>query len=333
MNSHSHNPTQNVSHEVSFLHQMPTDQPTLFGGKATNLARLYQVGILIPRGFVIPIFGFTSFITQCKKHESYGKMRKHQDDVETLLQLVDTFHKSASQCEVPQTVRNGIIKGFNKLETEFKGGSTGYAVRSSATAEDTEQFSFAGQADSFLCVRDPPRVIEAVKQTWLSLYSPRAILYLNSKGLDFDKIHMSVIIQEMILGDVSGVMFTANVVNQNPNELIIDSTWGLGESIVSGKVKPDSFVLQKTPLEILQRRLGEKALYSVPYPLTKPECTIFKETPTKKREAFSLTNDKLHELAKIGLQIERKMGSPQDIEWTYKNGKFTILQTRPITTL
>jgi pyruvate,water dikinase len=206
-------------------------------------------------------------------------------------------------------------------------------VRSSATAEDTEKFSFAGQADSFLCVRDQPSVIESVKQTWLSLFSPRAILYLHSKGLDFDKIHMSVIIQEMILGDVSGVMFTANVVTQNPNELIIDSTWGLGESIVSGKVTPDSFVLQKTPFKILQRRLGEKSLYSAPYPLTEPEGTIFKETPTNKRETFSLTNTKLYELAKIGLQIERKMGSPQDIEWTYKNGEFTILQTRPITTL
>jgi pyruvate,water dikinase len=260
-------------------------------------------------------------------------MRKHPDDIETLLQLAETFRKSADQYEIPQPVQNAIIKGFFKLDAEHKGDATGYAVRSSATAEDTTQFSFAGQADSFLCVRDQPRVIEAVKQTWLSLYSPRAILYLNSKGLDFDKIHMSVIIQEMILGDVSGVMFTANVVNQNSNELIIDSTWGLGESIVAGKVTPDSFVLQKTPLQIIQRRLGEKALYSSPFPLTDPERIVLKETPTKKREVFSLTTDKLHELARIGLQIERNMGCPQDIEWTYKNGSFTILQTRPITTL
>jgi len=148
-----------------------------------------------------------------------------------------------------------------------------------------------------------------------------------------NQIQMAVIIQEMVLGDVSGVMFTANVVTNNPNQLIIDSTWGLGEIIMTGKAIPDSFILQKTPLKILKRRLGEKALYSAPQPAKQPENTVFLETPTNKREKFSITDEQLYELARIGLLIEQKMGFPQDIEWTYKDGKFVILQTRPITTL
>jgi phosphoenolpyruvate synthase/pyruvate phosphate dikinase len=331
--SHHHDSEQQTGYRVSFLHQLPTNSPLLFGGKATNLARLHQYGIPIPRGFVIPTQGFIAFISACKQLESYTSLQLYQDDIEKLIQFAESFKNAASQYTIPKPVAGEIIKGFHQLRILQKGVDTSYAIRSSATTEDAEDFSFAGQADSFLCVSDPSSVMEAVKQTWLSLYSPRSILYLMTKGVQIDQVRMGVIIQEMIFGDVSGVMFTANVVNNDTHQLIIESTWGLGESIVAGKVTPDSFIIQKAPLEILEQHCGEKALYSVPYPENQPECTVLRETPIEKRQMLSLTNDQLLELAQLGLQIEQKMGSPQDIEWTYINGRFVILQTRPITTL
>lgn len=333
MESHRQDSERSTNYQITFLHQLPPDESSLFGGKATNLARLHHYGFPIPKGFVVPTRAFLAFISTCKRNKSFNRIQSDQDNIEEIISSAESFRKTASKYEIPQIVSEEIIRGFNQLVTRQKEANTGYAVRSSATMEDTEHFSFAGQADSFLCVRDQTNVIEAVKRTWLSLYSPRALLYLQTKGIHVDQIHMGVIIQEMILGDVSGVMFTANVVTQNPNQLIIDSTWGLGESIVSGKVTPDSFIVQKVPLEIIEQRLGEKNLYSAPHPGNQPECTVFKETPKNKRKIYSLKVNKVRELAQLGIQIEQKMGLPQDIEWTYKDGKFVILQTRPITTL
>ncbi len=143
---------------------------------------------------------------------------------------------------------------------------------------------------------------------------------------------MGVIVQEMILGEVSGVMFTTNVVTNNPDELIIDSSWGLGESIVSGKVNPDSFIIQKHPIEIKKRRMGDKTIYSAPHPQDRPECTLLKETPPEKCAMFSLDDAQLFRLTHLGIEIDQKIGYPQDIEWTYKDGEFIIIQTRSTTT-
>jgi pyruvate,water dikinase len=327
------NPNQQSGFQISFLHQLPSNQPSIYGGKATNLARLHQNGIPVPRGFVIPIQGFNAFISECKRNESYTKLQLDQDDFEELVKSSEAFRRIASEYVIPISVEREIIRGFNHLRTNFKVGSTGYAIRSSATAEDTEQFSFAGQADSFLCVSDLPTIIEAVKKTWLSLYSPKALLYLQAKGIKIDQIQMAVIVQEMILGEISGVMFTANVANNDYQQLLIDSTWGLGESIVSGKVIPDSFILQKSPLKILKRHLGEKAFLCAPHPNNHLHCTMIIETPKKQRDVFSLKDAEIISLARIGMQIEEQMGHPQDIEWTLKEGQFVILQTRPITTL
>ncbi len=333
MEYHPKNLDQQSGYQISFLNRLPSNQPSLYGGKATNLARLHQNGIPIPRGFVIPIKGFIAFISECKHLESYKKLQLVQNDFEELLHSAETFRKIAGEYDIPKPVEKEIISGFNSLRTHHELSSVGFAVRSSATVEDSEHFSFAGQADSFLCVHDLPSIIEAVKKTWLSLYSPRALLYLQAKGIKIDQIQMAVIIQEMVLGDISGVMFTANVATNDTEQLMIDSTWGIGESIVSGKVIPDSFLLQKTPLKILKRQLGEKALLCTPYPRDHPQGTMLIETPKQQREIFSLKDSEIISLARLGMQIEEHMGHPQDIEWTLQKDQFVILQTRPITTI
>ncbi|MFW9934417.1 MAG: PEP/pyruvate-binding domain-containing protein [Candidatus Thorarchaeota archaeon] len=318
---------------IEFLDQVPTNQPELFGGKAVNLARLHQLGISIPKGFALSTQCFIQFQSSYQNLESYKILHTKLTDFETLLHSSEEFQNQAKEFDLPESVAKEIISKFEQLEETCENIHAGYAVRSSATTEDVNEFSFAGQADSFLCVKDLSGILEAVKRTWLSLNSARALIYLKSKGINPHHVHMGVIVQEMVVGEVSGTMFTTNVVNNNPDQLIIDSTWGLGESIVAGKVIPDSFFLQKAPLKILKRHLGEKALYSAPHPADRPECTLFFETPLQKREIFSIADEKLYELARLGLQIETAMNLPQDIEWTLKEDSFIILQTRPITTL
>ncbi|MFX0079186.1 MAG: PEP/pyruvate-binding domain-containing protein [Candidatus Hermodarchaeota archaeon] len=318
--------------QITFLHQLAPEQIETFGGKATNLARLHQLGFTIPNGFAIPTECFKNFVATCKHIEAFNALHQKKDDIEAIIQSAADFRTAASELEIPTEIANEIIAGFKQLVTQQGPSPIGYAVRSSATAEDTTKFSFAGQADSFLCVCDQTHVLDTVKRTWLSLYSPRALLYLQSKEINLNQVQMGVVVQEMILGQVSGVMFTTNVVSNNPDELIIDSSWGLGESVVAGKVNPDSFIIRKQPIEIIERRMGDKAVYSAPHPRDKPECTLLKETPPEKREMYSLDDEQLVKLTHLGIEIEQKIGYPQDIEWTYKDGEFIVLQTRPITT-
>ncbi len=319
--------------QIRFLEHITPDQIHIFGGKVSNLARLHQVGIAVPRGFAISIHGFKQFLSKCRHIGEFHIIQQKQEDIETILHSVQLFNETARNYRIPKAITSEIVKAIQQLERHQDTSSSGYAIRSSATIEDTTQFSFAGQADTFLCVRDLSGILEAIKQTWLSIYSPRSILYLQSKGIPIDQVYMAVLVQEMVIGEISGVLFTANVTTSNPNQMLMEATWGLGESLVSGKVNPDSFLIQKAPLKILKRTIGEKLVYSTPYPAEEPTCTRLLVTPAAKSKIITLEDSSILELAQIGLEIEDTMGCPQDIEWTYKNDTFIILQTRPITTL
>jgi phosphoenolpyruvate synthase/pyruvate phosphate dikinase len=318
--------------QVVFLHELSPSSPQYYGGKAVNLAHLQQNGIPTPRGFVIPTQGFSQFLASCKTLSTYSILQQAQENIEDMLHSAHAFRDAASRLKIPNEVADKIKAGFHQLQQHGQ-SPAGYAIRSSATTEDVQDCSFAGQADTYLCIRDIDQILDAVKHTWLSLFSPRALLYLHGKGIDLKQVQMGVIIQEMVPGEVSGVMFTTNVITNNPNQMLIDANWGLGESIVSGKVNADSYLIQKVPIQILERRLGDKQVFSSPYPWDKPKCTKFQETPLEKRRIFSLTDDQLHKLVKLGIEIESKMAQPQDIEWTLHDDSFTVLQTRPITTL
>ena len=220
--------------------------------------------------------------------------------------------------------RDDFLSQFENLKSE-----RGYAVRSSATVEDRADFSFAGQAESYLCVHSIDEVLESVKRVWLSALSPTVAIYLKTKGVPMSQVRMGVVVQEMVDADIAGVMFTANVVENKLDEVLIESTWGLGESLVSGKVIPDSFILEKATKSIVSKALGTKE-FTYRYG---PMGTIKESTPVEKREEFTLSNERLMEIAQLGLEIEEKLGFPQDIEWCMKGQEIIILQSRPITTL
>jgi len=248
------------------------------------------------------------------------------DDFEEILEISERIQKVIGTYEMPENLVAEITISYKQLQ----GNEFGVAVRSSATVEDCSDMSFAGQAESYLCVSNPLDIIEAVKKVWQSSFSERAVIYLKTKGIPIRQVKMAVIVQEMIPTDVSGVMFTANVVTNSADELLINATWGLGDSLVSGKVVPDTYILRKNPLCVIQRELGGKELTSLPM-MNRP---MISETPKDKQSIYTLDDQTLFDIAKVGMKIESALEFPQDIEWCIRpDGGLVILQSRPITTL
>ena len=173
-------------------------------------------------------------------------------------------------------------------------------------------------------------ILESVKRVWQSAFSERAVVYLKTKEIPMKQVKMAVIIQEMIPADISGVMFTANVVNNSTEEMLINATWGLGDSLVSGKIVPDTYILNKNPLSVIQRVLGGKEFISLP----ERNQPVMSKTPANKQSEFTLDEQTLFDIADVGMKVECGMESPQDIEWCIRpDGSLAILQSRPITTL
>lgn len=312
---------------------LPNDIDT-HGGKATNLARLRRDGFLTPRGFSISSYNFVRMRDGVPEVRRLLGRLQDVDDFEEILLFAEKIQTLVSLYELEEDLKSEIIEELRRMQERMIGCEAGYAVRSSASIEDRSDISFAGQAETVLCIRDTSSIFEAVKQVWSSAYSPSAAIYLKSKGIPVKQIKMAVVVQEMIPAVVSGVMFTANVVNNNTNEMLINSTWGLGETLVSGKVIPDTFILSKKPLRVVQQELGAKKITSVASFSKNGVKVETRDTPSWRCGEFTLNEFMVLRIAQIGLDVERGMGTPQDIEWCIRpDNEIVILQSRPITTL
>jgi pyruvate,water dikinase len=275
----------------------------LVGGKGLNLGLLTQEGFLVPDGF-------------CITTEAYWKVEGSLNACS--VPLLDAV-------EIQQELSDKIVNAYNTI------GAGRVAVRSSATAEDLPDASFAGQQDTFLNVQGATQLLDAVKRCWASLWSERAIAYRRNQNIDDSKIAMSVVVQKMIDSDVSGVMFTVNPqgakfgIRNAECRIVIESSFGLGEAIVSGKVSPDHFVVDRNSLDIIEKIVSRKQFMIT----QEGEIAI----PESKQTQSSLNDEQVKNLAHLGLEIESFYGAPQDIEWAFADGNFYILQARPITTL
>ena len=273
--------------------EIETDDLLLVGGKGLNLGKLTRAGFQVPSGF-------------CITTDAY---RRSVEDLSE--QNVHSVKEVALEAELVES----ILQAREELQT----GSV--AVRSSATAEDLETASFAGQQDTFLNVHSD-KLLDAVKACWASLWSERAIAYRRTQGIADDGLAMAVVVQEMFQADVSGVLFTVSPFNENVS--IVESNWGLGESVVSGDITPDSFQIARETGEVLKRTVATKCEMIT--------SSGVSEVPTEQQNISSLTDKQLEELAQLGTQVEHLYGQPMDIEWALADGKFVLLQARPITT-
>jgi pyruvate,water dikinase len=318
---------------VAFLDDIEPSDAERFGGKATNLAQLKRLGFPTPAGFAIPIGSFGDCLDCCMDIVEFLEQLSIEEDIDEVLELADEIKNSMQAYELPKDLQRDIEEAVEELGERIDVLEHGFAVRSSANVEDSASVSFAGQAESVLCVSGPEDVVDAVKRVWLSALTPRAIFYLKSKNVPLNCVKMGVVVQEMVQANVSGVMFTTDVVSNDFNQLLVDATWGLGEPLVSGRVTPDTYVLERTPLRVIDRRLGTKEMTSSIRVEDGKSCVKVEDTPQDLRSTYVLRVDELLRIAQMGLNIEERMGGPQDIEWCMRHGELVILQTRPITTI
>lgn len=294
------------------------------GGKGASLGEMTKAKIPVPPGFVVLALAFDKFIEETNLNVEIDALwdRLETTNTEEIERNSAMIQDLIINKEFPKDLSKQILKDFDKLKTKY------VAVRSSATAEDSKLDAWAGQLDSYLYV-DRKGLLKAVQKCWASLFTPRAIFYRLERKLQKNHISVAVVVQKMAHSDVSGVCFTVHPVTRDKDQMIIEACWGLGEALVQGIITPDSYVVEKSTLNIVDTNIGNQEKMVVK---AKQE-TEEKPVPVKLREVQKLSVAKIKELAKICINIEKHYGDPRDIEWALEGKKLYIVQSRPITTL
>lgn len=306
------------------------------GGKGASLARLSTAGLPVPDGFHVTTAAYQTFVA----------VNDLQPGILAALEQVDTSQPTTfetasraigdlfANAPMPHDIADAIAAAYLKLA----GAHPTVAVRSSATAEDLPDLSFAGQQETYLNIEGIPAVQAAVKRCWASLWTPRAIGYRTQHKIDHSAVAPAVVVQMLVHADAAGILFTANPVNGARDQAVINAAWGLGEAIVGGAVTPDTIIVDKTTERVIEREIADKHVMTVRVDYGTEERRV----PEHLRRATVLSDDQAIELARFGTQIEKLYGMPMDIEWTLTSppspllrgeGGFAIVQARPITAL
>ncbi|MFX0040141.1 MAG: PEP/pyruvate-binding domain-containing protein [Promethearchaeota archaeon] len=309
--------------------------PLLFGGKGANLIRLINFGFNVPSGFIVNTNAYKKFLKDSDLNNEILHLLSQNYKSNDVLELSNNIKNLFLKSNIPYEVVNEIRTIFNKSH-DLYGEQTSFSVRSSANIEDSSKFSFAGQAESFLNKVKFEEILEGIKGCWISLYSPNALLYIlqmrkNHKEFSLIDLDMAVIVQKMLKSQISGVLFTVNIINNNRNEMFINSTWGLGDTITNNLIIPDMIILKKKKFSVTKCVIGEKEKTSISNP--EGSSTILIPTEQALKEKCSLNKSQLGKLHNLGLMVETCFGFPQDIEWAIENNIIFVLQSRPITTL
>lgn len=295
------------------------------GGKGASLGEMTQAGLKVPPGFVILAGAFDRFLEETDlTQELEAQLKKvNYQDVNSVDGASSRIRALIASAKMPADLAKDITAEFKKLKSPF------VAVRSSATAEDSSAASWAGELETYLNTTNKT-LLDNVKKCWSSLFTPRAIFYRHEKKMLKTKVSVAVVIQKMVDSEISGIAFTVHPVTQDKNQMIIEAGYGLGEAIVSGSVTPDSYVLEKKELSLIDINIAEQERKIV-----KGASGGIKWVPVLKsaQEKQKLSGKQIIELAKICLAIEKHYKFPCDIEWAQEKGKFYITQSRPITTL
>ena len=299
-----------------------------FGGKSAALGELIGAGIDVPEGFGLSASAFEAFVEEAGLAPRIAAALEGLDpsDVGALRAASAELVQAIGTAPVPDAIRAEIAERYSSL-----GEAAPVAVRSSAIGEDSEDATFAGQQETFLWVRGPDRVADAVRDCWASLYGPEAIGY-RARLADAGAPAMGVTVQSMVDAEVSGVMFTCNPVNGDPSTIAIDASWGLGLAVVAGEVTPDEFRLNKVTGEVTHRSIGPKQVEYRPDP--DGAGTVRLEVESDRRESPCLDEDGFAALLEAAKRIEAHFGSHQDVEWAIPRGESRprVLQSRPVTT-
>ncbi len=321
---------------IKWFKELNKEDIAIAGGKGANLAEMYNVGLPIPPGFFITADTYKEFIV---KTGIVGEIKRflsnlNVEDTNELQERANYIQKLIVTTPVTDSIKEDIIEAYDALNTEEitsgRKEDVFVAVRSSATAEDLPQASFAGQQSTYLNVRGKEQLIRAIRMCWASLFTARAIYYRTKNNFDHMKVLICVVIQKMVNADQAGVMFSANPATDNLSEIVIEAVHGLGETAVSGEVNPDVYIIDKAEMLIKTRTLrmqkwglfrsseGKNVKHNIPEAIDKQQV---------------LPDDIILELARYAKKIEEHYEKPQDIEWAVEKNNVYIVQSRAITTL
>ncbi|MBW9140334.1 MAG: pyruvate, water dikinase [Candidatus Aramenus sp.] len=290
------------------ISKLRKDMIDIAGGKGANLGELVSFGIRVPPGFIITSKAYYYFISHNNLNTKIKEILDQEKDVEEASKRIKEL---ILKSKIPEDLEQAILSAYEELAKRV-GTEILVAVRSSATAEDLENASFAGQQDTYLNVTRP-ELLNNVKMVWASLFNARAIEYRRAKGIDVEKVGIAVVVQKMVNSRSAGVMFTLHPANGDRNFVVIESSWGLGEAVVGGKVTPDEIVIEKSTLRIVEKRTSHKTLKIYYDRVQKRNVEV--EVKGEEADRISLTDEEAIELAKLALKIEEHYGRPMDIEW------------------
>jgi len=301
----------------------------LVGGKGANLGEMISSGLPIPPGFIVTAPAYFHILDINNLRPKIKEILTGLDTSDPR-QLNSASHKVKQlilHAQVPDDLALQIIKWYLKLNKGRRHALV--ACRSSATAEDLPDASFAGQQETFLNVSGEANLIQKVRACWASLFEPRAIFYRQEKGFDHFKVGIAVPVQKMIQSDVSGIMFTINPVTNDKTQIVIEAIWGLGEKIVQGAYTPDHYLILKQTWKILQKQVNPQTKMLT---LKKKQNQEIK-VPKNKINKPKMTDQQIIDLAKLGQKIHQHYFFPQDIEWAMEDNQMYIVQSRPVTTI
>ncbi len=312
------------AHHILWFNQIDKEDVSLVGGKGANLGEITKAGFNVPDGFIITSHAYYDFI---RENNLSIKIRHllssaNFDDSKSLEQVSKHIKNVINKGNLSKDLVNEILQAYKKL------GEPLVAVRSSATAEDLANASFAGQQETFLNVKGDAVLIEKIKEGWASLFNTRAIFYRHQQKFDHIKTGIALVVQKMIESEKSGVMFTIDPITNDKKTVVIEAVLGLGEMIVQGEVNPDHYEVDKEDLTIKSKKI------SIQDHLLRKSGTANKKIKLSKKDASKqkISDAQIKELALVGRKIEKHYYFPQDIEWAIEKNNIYIVQTRAVTT-
>ena len=315
-----------MGHAIAWFTELHKDDTAQAGGKGANLGELAAAGLPVPPGFVVTAQGYLDAMDEggvrVELQEVFASVDTANPDA--LAAASTRLKELVRKAAVPESLRHEVLDAYHRL-----GDGVGVAVRSSATAEDAATTSFAGMHETFTHVVGDDALIERVVDCWASLYGERVISYRNAAGI-LDEPAIAVVVQQMVDSDCSGVLFTVDPSSGDRTSIVIEAAFGLGEVVVGGSVEPDTYVVAKEGPTIASTRVGRKSHKLVRGAGGGTERV---DLPDEEGRQRVLTDDKVLELARLGLRVEAHYGDPQDVEWAIADGAVYLVQSRPITTL
>ncbi|KKU80668.1 MAG: Phosphoenolpyruvate synthase [Candidatus Gottesmanbacteria bacterium GW2011_GWA1_47_8] len=301
----------------------------IVGGKGANLGEMVQAGFPVPDGFCLTAAAYRRVIAENSLEDKIRSLLRGLDvaDTRKLESVSAKVRRLISRADIPPELVRQIVTHYHSL----KGGIANplVAVRSSATAEDLPEASFAGQQETYLNVQGEANLIQAIRNAWASLFEARAVFYRQTQGFDHLKVALAIPVQLMVASRVSGVMFSINPVTNNKNVVVIEAIWGLGEKIVQGAYTPDHYEVDKDSLRLRSKVVVPQKLEYVRHKGSNKELAI----PISRQKESKLTDRQIVEMAKLAIRLQQHYFFPQDVEWAEENGKLYLVQTRPVTTI